>query len=34
VRFRQRFESEQAELSSLALACHALFASSRFQFLE
>lgn len=33
-RFRQRFESEQAELSSLALACHALFASSRFQFLE
>jgi hypothetical protein len=32
--FQPRFEAEQAELSSLALACHALFASSRFQFLE
>lgn len=32
--FEQRFDSEQAELRSLALACHALFASSRFQFLE
>jgi hypothetical protein len=27
-------DPEQAEISSIALACHALFASSRFQFLE
>lgn len=35
--FEQRFEAEeptQRELSALALACHALLASSRFQFLE
>jgi len=36
-RFSMRYgpdQREQAELDSLALACHALFASSRFQFLE
>jgi hypothetical protein len=36
-RFSQRYDPEQreqAELDSLALACHAIFASSRFQFLE
>jgi hypothetical protein len=35
--FETQFKSEgkpEAELDSLALACHALFASSRFQFLE
>ena len=35
--FETQFKSEgkpDAELDSLALACHALFASSRFQFLE
>jgi hypothetical protein len=35
--FETQFKSEnkpEAELDSLALACHALFASSRFQYLE
>ena len=40
-RYLKQFETQfklegkpEAELDSLALACHALFASSRFQFLE